>query len=464
MYYISSEKDGGNSDNCDILSCPINSECVSTGFISSCECFQGYVGRQCNLNPCFLNPCHNNGSCLNIYGSVKCLCADKFSGRYCDEIVDPCLSKPCLNGVCHSENSTNYYCECLDGYTGIACETNIDECASNPCSSLHCIDGINQYYCKCPQCIHGLCLYKNNQPFCWCFPGYKGTNCSENINECLSNPCVHGHCTDHSDGYKCTCESGYTGWNCDHYIPRECNNSYCANGDCIEYKPGTNKCVCPLGLTGKYCENNFEWCHRKCLHVCLAPFNYTNISKCLQKCNSVCDDNTDNVTSNTVVEMKEKFVTTPSSKYFTRTTSIHDNCQHLCTNGQCIYENGSNVCECYYGYVGTYCNDVTIPCPCVHGDCLTNGSTSCVCDPLYTGIHCDISLPGDPCNDIRCIHGHCKDGICRCNAPFTGRRCNESSTTTNVTCDTVSCDANEGNAIYSQVIVIYKCIYHLHVT
>jgi hypothetical protein len=32
---------------------------------------------------------------------------------------------------------------------------------------------------------------------------------------------------------------------------------------------------------------------------------------------------------------------------------------------------------------------------------------------------------------------------------------------TNVTCDTVSCDANEGNDMYPQIIVIYKCVYHL---
>ncbi len=44
----------------------------------------------------------------------------------------------------------------------------------------------------------------------------KGSNCEENLNECLSNPCQNGGtCYDRDNSYICSCASGFLGSNCD---------------------------------------------------------------------------------------------------------------------------------------------------------------------------------------------------------------------------------------------------------
>ena len=50
---------------------------------------------------------------------------------------------------------------------------------------------------------------------CQCLPGFTGSLCQHNINDCASDPCGHGQCTDLVNGYSCDCEPGYDGkWAC----------------------------------------------------------------------------------------------------------------------------------------------------------------------------------------------------------------------------------------------------------
>lgn len=49
-------------------------------------------------------------------------------------------------------------------------------------------------------------------PFLQCVAGYHGSNCSEEINECLSQPCQNGGtCIDLTNTYKCSCPRGTQG-------------------------------------------------------------------------------------------------------------------------------------------------------------------------------------------------------------------------------------------------------------
>ena len=58
------------------------------------------------------------------------------------------------------------------------------------------MDGINSFTCLCP-------------------PGFTGSYCQHDVNECDSRPCLHGGtCHDSYGTYKCTCPQGYTGLNC----------------------------------------------------------------------------------------------------------------------------------------------------------------------------------------------------------------------------------------------------------
>lgn len=45
-----------------------------------------------------------------------------------------------------------------------------------------------------------------------CVAGYHGVNCSEEVNECLSQPCRNGGtCIDLTNTYKCSCPRGTQG-------------------------------------------------------------------------------------------------------------------------------------------------------------------------------------------------------------------------------------------------------------
>ena len=59
---------------------------------------------------------------------------------------------------------------------------------------------------------------------CACLPGYTGSTCDVNINECRPSPCVHGSCNDLIDDYHCVCSPGWEGKNCDSDI-NECKTA-----------------------------------------------------------------------------------------------------------------------------------------------------------------------------------------------------------------------------------------------
>ncbi|WP_437522135.1 calcium-binding EGF-like domain-containing protein [Sorangium sp. So ce726] len=126
-------------------------------------------------------------------------CCEGFSctgGTCTPNVSDNCSPSPCQNGSTCTSSASGYTCTCVPGYTGTNCETEIDECASDPCVHGQCLDAVNGYVCECE-------------------PGYAGTNCETNIDDCASNPCVHGTCVDGLNSFTCECDSGYSGTLCD---------------------------------------------------------------------------------------------------------------------------------------------------------------------------------------------------------------------------------------------------------
>ena len=61
------------------------------------------------------------------------------------------------------------------------------------------------------------------------FPGYTGSDCEIEINECEPDPCYNGFCNDLINDYDCLCEKGWTGKNCDIDID-DCMDKPCQNG------------------------------------------------------------------------------------------------------------------------------------------------------------------------------------------------------------------------------------------
>ena len=156
--------------------------------------------------------------------------------------VDPCASAPCQNGGACAASGTGYTCTCAPGWEGTNCDVEVDECASNPCVNGDCADQVNAFECLC-------------------YPGWEGTNCDVEVDECASNPCVNGDCADQVNAFECLCYPGWEGTNCETpvCVPTTCAAQGATCGSIADGCGGTLDCgpcapTCP-------CEALPAWQH-----------------------------------------------------------------------------------------------------------------------------------------------------------------------------------------------------------
>ena len=147
--------------------------------------------------------------CVCIQVQVFLWCA----GTNCEINIDDCLSGACVNNATCVDGINRYTCVCLPGYTGTHCETEINECTVyQPCQNgAACTDLVADFSCECLE-------------FSPARPTYGGKNCSVELRGCLQgNDCQNGVCIpilksefpvpDHD--YICRCDPGFTGRLCD---------------------------------------------------------------------------------------------------------------------------------------------------------------------------------------------------------------------------------------------------------
>jgi hypothetical protein len=87
---------------------------------------------------------------------------------------DDCLSIPCANGGTCTDGVDSFLCACKYGFRGKTCSEDIDECLSNPCKYGRCVDGNFSYSCLCESC--DSCIASGGR----CSQcGFSGENCSD---------------------------------------------------------------------------------------------------------------------------------------------------------------------------------------------------------------------------------------------------------------------------------------------
>ncbi|XP_063159632.1 cubilin [Candoia aspera] len=166
---------------------------------------------ECSLpnSPCSVDP---PVRCINVPGFYFCdPCPAGYEG---DGKVCTLLNKCSVNNggchplaVCNSTSGPVPNCVCPDGYTG-------NGYGPDGCFPLSTICQTHN------PCVNGQCLVTVSGYNCECDPGWVGINCTENVDECSSNPCQHGgSCTDGVNGYSCECTDSWTGLQCQ--IPQQ---------------------------------------------------------------------------------------------------------------------------------------------------------------------------------------------------------------------------------------------------
>ena len=112
----------------------------------------------------------------------------------------------------------SYECMCPIGYEGKHCETRIDYCKLyEPCKNgATCSNLVNVTASNGP--LTASLFYK-----CQCAKGWKGSNCTQDIDECAQMQAKsiiacsgHGKCVNTMGSHKCACNEFHFGQVCEH--------------------------------------------------------------------------------------------------------------------------------------------------------------------------------------------------------------------------------------------------------
>ncbi|XP_072227644.1 protein crumbs homolog 2a [Leuresthes tenuis] len=340
---------------------------------------------------CLSAPCQNGATCVETMYDYACICTTKgvrYMGKNCDELYDACSFAQCDN--CTSiPGTTEYDCICPNGLMGDNCTEEVDECQSNPCSEPHslCVDQLYGYFCRCPA-------------------GYGGQDCKTHVTDCINEPCRNsGTCVMQPNGFECHCAAGFEGKTCEEDV-NECLSQPCQNGAICIDGVAEFHCFCVPGFQGYTCEIDINECaskpcennatcindkdHYKC--ECLVGFAGVNCESEIDECES-----------------------------------------NPCHNGATCHDLfGIYLCECPLGFDGINCEVDVDECaskPCQNGAICHDmvNSYECDCrDTGYEGNHCEMDIP--ECASHPCQHGstcleEVKGYTCLCWLGYKGPNC-----------------------------------------
>ncbi|CAL8283426.1 unnamed protein product [Lota lota] len=408
---------------CSLMTCL----CTALTRGNECVCLPGFSGPTCEVqsDPCSPNPCQNKAQCHSLSGDFSCTCSDAYEGKTCSELRDHCKTNECQvidsctvavatndsqKGVWHISSSVcgphgrclslpagNYSCSCDPGFTGTYCHENINDCDSEPClNGGTCIDGVSSFQCFCPS-------------------GWEGSLCQMDVNECSPSPCENGgRCLDLVNDFHCHCVDSWKGKTCSSR-ESQCDVSTCSNGGTCSDHGDSFRCSCPERWGGRTC-NTVQ--------------------------NNTCDSGPC-ANGGTCVGSGDAYTCICKDGWEGPTCSknVNDCNPHPCYNGgACVDGVNWFRCECTAGFAGPDCRINIDECqssPCVAGSTCVDqiNGYRCVCAPGRAGPRCDdvlgvgrschhsgLSFPHgshweEECNSCQCIHGNVL-----CSKVWCGRR------------------------------------------
>ncbi|CAH8444493.1 unnamed protein product [Dicrocoelium dendriticum] len=411
-----------------------------------CICNHGFQGEWCteDVNECEQNLHNCEHICVNTRGSFECQCYPGYKQSPQNETM--CIPVDCdpkcvpTQGTCGPDGT----CVCFPGFEGPDCGLDVDECTigKDQCEH-HCVNTPGSYYCVCEvgylldpvnrvrcladtcdpscanaeaecyrrRCINGVCrvVYINatQRTQCECDPGFQGTRCEEDIDECTThtNKCDQ-LCRNTHGSYSCDCMPGYRlgpdGFSCfpvNKFCHPECMNG----GECLP----DGQCACQPNFEGPRCEFEVNLCQKlkNCEHHCVTEKDGT--SRCLCRPGyQLAEDG--------------------------RSCKLSEECVQPCQNGgQCF----RGQCLCKSGFEGLHCerdkDECALPAA-VHGctyECRnTFGSYECVCPDGYNRLAdkrtCVRSHTGAECSPVCRNGGVCKErNRCECLRGYKGPDC-----------------------------------------
>ncbi|XP_059169978.1 uncharacterized protein LOC131951651 [Physella acuta] len=399
--------------------CNRNSTMDCHAWNGTCVCLYGYTGSRCDedVDECLQSPCGPDMDCINTHGSFEChlagSCGNWTWGEDCNNTCN-CNRNSTMD--CHGWNGT---CVCLYGYTGSGCDEDANECLQSPCGpDMDCINTNGSFECHLAGSCGNLswgedcnntcnCNRKStidchrSNGTCFCYDGYTGSFCDEDVNECLQSPCGPGMDCINTDGkFVCNLANSCGNWTWGEDCNNTCNCNRNSTMDCHSLN-GT--CVCLYGYTGSRCDED--------------------VNECLQ---SPCGPDMDCINIHGSFECH----LAGSCENWTWGEDCNNTCN--CNRNSTMDCHGWNgTCVCLYGYTGSRCDEDVNEClqsPCGPDmDCInTHGSFEChlagSCGNWTWGEDCNNTCN---CNRNSTMDCHGWNGTCVCLYGYTGSRCDE---------------------------------------
>ncbi|XP_077593267.1 protein crumbs homolog 2a [Stigmatopora nigra] len=368
-------------------------------------------GILCTAIPakCLSEPCQNGATCVDTSDDYACICDSeglRYMGKNCEQLYDACSFAPCHDCL-STPGLAEYRCICPDGLTGDDCTEELNECLSNPCRGPRslCVDQFNGYFCRCP-------------------PGFGGPGCHRRVTDCVDRPCRNGGvCVLRPQGFECHCAPGYEGETCREDV-NDCLSEPCQNGALCVDGVAEFHCFCVPGFQGHNCDIDINECasrpcrnsatcinekdHYKC--ECLVGFEGINCESEVDECQSDPCHNGATCQDGVGVYSCE---CPPGFDGSNCETDIDECASEPCLNGAvCRDEVNSYECDCTdTGFEGDHCEVDVAECvshPCQHGATCLEGvkEYTCLCWPGYEGPNCEMDI--DECAEHPCHN----DGEC----------------------------------------------------